>query len=449
MVKIKSRVLCALLAFSIFISTSVSMCFDSYATGGDIIIGGAAVSAGEAVAFLLGVFGLTAASAAVYDNVDSIKAWGNEQLETFTADTVGKLADPNAQATARADIVTWVENARKGLIDNSSVVWSYWTQWVTGLTQQATSGSSPGADVGSGIYYAGNSYSFTNDLRCFVASSSSGIYYSYYVYSGRILYCVFLSNYDFECGSYYLDEGMSSYSSHNTIFDKKHSVYYEYWDCTSSSLDGVSNTSLDEVLDNFSSIVDVPSDYTLSPTGLSDVYERDHSYDNVGLVNPGAVAGNPGITIDWGKVGDIAGVLGGIAAGELDGTEALDRAGVTVVDRVTDKVIDDTGVTDIPITDVVVDTTAIDDYTIPGLQTLFPFCLPFDLIDFLNILSAPPEAPHFQIPIRYPTGSGWAEYIVDVDLSAFDNVAMILRNMELLAFIVGLIILTRDKMIRG
>ena len=172
MVKIKSRVLCALLAFSIFISTSVSMCFDSYATGGDIIIGGAAVSAGEAVAFLLGVFGLTAASAAVYDNVDSIKAWGNEQLETFTADTVGKLADPNAQATARADIVTWVENARKGLIDNSSVVWSYWTQWVTGLTQQATSGSSPGADVGSGIYYAGNSYSFTNDLRCFVASSS-------------------------------------------------------------------------------------------------------------------------------------------------------------------------------------------------------------------------------------------------------------------------------------
>lgn len=473
MVKIKSRVLCALLAFSIFISTSASMCFDSYATGGDIIIGGAAVSAGEAVAFLLGVFGLTAASAAVYDNVDSIKAWGNKQLEAFTADTVGKLADPNAQATARADIATWIEDARKGLIDNSSVVWSYWKQWAGSLTTQTIEQTTGG--VGGLPAYASlatdsavvsafqlNITDSSDPIYIIVVDNDSngiayellslsffkGTYYDGYYHESDEVWARSWVDYD-SSGKrfdYYYDTLWLSdrKSNHSILFDLSIAqlpretgipptdVFHEFW------VNNVLNPP----------VVETP-DYTLSPTGLSDVYERDHSYDNVGLVNPGAVAGNPGITIDWGKVGDIAGVLGGIAAGELDGTEALERVGVTVVDHVTDRVIDDTGVTDIPIADVVVDTTAIDDYTIPGLQTLFPFCLPFDLIDFLNILSAPPEAPHFQIPIRYPTGSGWMEYLVDIDLSAFDSVAMILRNMELLAFIVGLIILTRDKMIRG
>lgn len=476
--KIRKKVVATLLAFSVFSVTLIGTCNEAYATGGDIIIGGAAVSAGELIAYLLGVFGLTAASVAVYDNVDSIRSWGDEQLEAFESATIGKLSDPTAQAQARADIATWVENARQGTIDNSSVVWSYWKQWAGSLTTQTIEQTTGG--VGGLPAYAALATDpvFVSASQLVLNSVDPVYVIAVRSSSGDVVYyLVSLSSYS---GTYY--DGYNEYTSklsciHKSIngseykdspyygveFMCSQSIYLSDVESGFSSVFGISASELPYTgyASGFDQIckflvnyvlpvpVVVPPDYTLSPTGLSDVYERDHSYDNVGLVNPGAVAGNPGITIDWGKVGDIAGVLGGIAAGELDGTAALERVGVTVVDRVTDKVVDDTGVTDIPITDVVVDTSEFDDYTLPGLETLFPFCLPFDLIDFLNILSAPPEAPHFQIPIRYPTGSGWAEYVVDVDLSAFDSVAMILRNMELLAFIVGLILLTRDKMIRG
>lgn len=475
MSKIRKKVVATLLAFSVFSVTLIGTCNEAYATGGDIIIGGAAVSAGELIAYLLGVFGLTAASVAVYDNVDSVKAWGNEQLEAFETATIGKLSDPTAQAQARADIATWVENARQGTIDNSSVVWSYWKQWAGSLTTQTIEQTTGG--VGGLPAYAALAIdpAVVSAFQLNITTSSDPIYvvavdegingigYELVSFSRFTL-----TYYD----TFYNESYTISASSKFAHIDEPVNQYIDFYNACMYSSDRMSDSSIlfglprNELLVRGSGSttkalgkfiaeymlnppVEADPDYTLSPTGLSDVYERDHSYDNVGLVNPGAVAGNPGITIDWGKVGDIAGVLGGIAAGELDGTAALERVGVTVVDRVTDKVIDDTGVTDIPITDVVVDTSEFDDYTLPGLETLFPFCLPFDLIDFLNILSAPPEAPHFQIPIRYPTGSGWAEYVVDIDLSAFDTVAQLLRNMELLAFIMGLIVLTREKMIRG
>ena len=83
------------------------------------------------------------------------------------------------------------------------------------------------------------------------------------------------------------------------------------------------------------------------------------------------------------------------------------------------------------------------------MKSLFPFCLPFDLIDFISVLSAPAEAPHFKWPIKYKAGNQWKEYTIDLDLGKFDTVASLLRDMECLAFIVGLIMVTRSHMIRG
>lgn len=80
---------------------------------------------------------------------------------------------------------------------------------------------------------------------------------------------------------------------------------------------------------------------------------------------------------------------------------------------------------------------------------MFPFCLPFDLIDFIKVLDAPAEAPKFTIPFKYPTRSGTATYDIVIDLSSFNSVAELLRDMECLAFIVGLIMITRSRMIRG
>lgn len=79
------------------------------------------------------------------------------------------------------------------------------------------------------------------------------------------------------------------------------------------------------------------------------------------------------------------------------------------------------------------------------LRKFFPFCIPFDIYDIFVAFAADPVAPHFQWDIDI-----WDyTWSIDLDLSAWDEVAAILRRLELLAFIVGLGLVTRDKFLRG
>jgi len=86
---------------------------------------------------------------------------------------------------------------------------------------------------------------------------------------------------------------------------------------------------------------------------------------------------------------------------------------------------------------------AADDYTF-DVSEFFPFCIPFDIYDMLNCLAAEPEAPNFvwQFPVLGQT------YTISVNLDKFNTVASILRNMEALAFAVGLAFVTK-RLIQG
>lgn len=86
------------------------------------------------------------------------------------------------------------------------------------------------------------------------------------------------------------------------------------------------------------------------------------------------------------------------------------------------------------------------DYAIQ-LRDFFPFCIPFDLFDFITVLSAEPEAPVFHWEIPVPQLGQTFE--LEVDLSAWDEIAILFRNLELLAFIFGLAIMTREKFLRS
>ena len=89
---------------------------------------------------------------------------------------------------------------------------------------------------------------------------------------------------------------------------------------------------------------------------------------------------------------------------------------------------------------------AAGEYAVPGLETIFPFCIPFDIYAFCSALNADPVAPSFEWRMQYaPLG---LDYTFEIDLSAFDSVAQVLRTMELLAFCVGLAFWTRH-LIRG
>lgn len=86
------------------------------------------------------------------------------------------------------------------------------------------------------------------------------------------------------------------------------------------------------------------------------------------------------------------------------------------------------------------------DYSM-DLTAFFPFCLPFDIYEFFSLLAADPVAPVFEWVIPVPQAD--AQFPIRIDLSAWDTVAALFRTFELLAFIVGLAIMTRDKFLRG
>lgn len=85
------------------------------------------------------------------------------------------------------------------------------------------------------------------------------------------------------------------------------------------------------------------------------------------------------------------------------------------------------------------------EYQVTGLGDVFPFCIPFDLYNFVDCLAADPVAPSFQWRFYVP---GIVDETITIDLSPYDSVAQLLRTMELLLFCVGLAFVTR-KIIRG
>lgn len=80
------------------------------------------------------------------------------------------------------------------------------------------------------------------------------------------------------------------------------------------------------------------------------------------------------------------------------------------------------------------------------LSSLFPFCVPFDLIRLFKVLESAPQAPYWEIPFDVPSIGLHYEFVID--MSQFDTLAQIFRACETIGFICGLILITR-KLIRG
>lgn len=117
--------------------------------------------------------------------------------------------------------------------------------------------------------------------------------------------------------------------------------------------------------------------------------------------------------------------------------DAIDRS---KTDDKTDDKEDNKPVTpDIPSADIGADLTA-------DLKSIFPFCIPFDLIACIKGLVAEGEPPKWVIKIPMPLDYTWT---IVVDMADFDGVVKIFRAGEDILFIVGLIMITRSLMIRG
>ncbi len=79
------------------------------------------------------------------------------------------------------------------------------------------------------------------------------------------------------------------------------------------------------------------------------------------------------------------------------------------------------------------------------LRMVFPFCLPFDFIHFLEVLDAEPVTPRFDFPFVVPALG--IDMTVDIDLSFMNDIMEIFRIGELVSFVILLISVT-PKLIR-
>lgn len=148
---------------------------------------------------------------------------------------------------------------------------------------------------------------------------------------------------------------------------------------------------------------------------------------------------------DLGEIGqDIVGELEGVQEGIETQTAlisgALDQASQDIVDAIGDQ----TSTLDESLTstaeDVETIAEALEDEPINwqkfDLRGLFPFCIPFDIYNMLEALDSSPTAPHVQLP--FVIESIGFSYTIDLDFSAFDQVASVMRQMELIVYGIAL-----------
>lgn len=176
---------------------------------------------------------------------------------------------------------------------------------------------------------------------------------------------------------------------------------------------------------------DVADSIAVAPE-TQEILDRDKTLDNVDVVTELDIPADDAIPVD----------LTGVAVGELavpytdavPNTDTVDVAkDVTLPDKTPTKEKAKTK-----------PKNRTGEFTLSGLQEVFPFCVPWDLKALGSTLAADAKAPKFTV--KLPSGmdkKGVVYTEVVVDLKQFDDVAKIFRVMELLLFCIGLVFVTR------
>lgn len=136
---------------------------------------------------------------------------------------------------------------------------------------------------------------------------------------------------------------------------------------------------------------------------------------------------------------------------DTDGVKVPDIPYDKVVDQSTGKTLDDTDTgTDTDNPSKPGEGTDTDNPNWPDTGSLslpkliaskFPFCIPFDVARLVGLLEAEPKAPVFRIPVVYANIVN-EEIVIDFD--KFADVLQIIRWGEIMLFVAGLVVITRN-----
>lgn len=86
------------------------------------------------------------------------------------------------------------------------------------------------------------------------------------------------------------------------------------------------------------------------------------------------------------------------------------------------------------------------DTFLADLKHLFPFCIPFDLVDCFKLFNAEPVTPRVEFPVHF--GIINYDHTFVIDLKDFDKAAVVCRSTFLIIYMTGLILATR-ALIKG
>lgn len=503
--KAAKRVLALLLCGCLVFGSVYQTRQKAYAGAAGLIAGGA-VAGGLAFAYLMGMMGVTAPTPDPYQSSDALSAWASEQAASYKA-WCKELHEANQDAwhpeELDAEFNAWCTKLGQGVLDKSSAIWTDFKSWIASKVYVSkVADISENVAVGSNIHFRtlygpqGSDDRFYAEYTVDNCSSDALQAVCTYIYNSNC-YIMFVTNSNTDFVNLRIhrtlestgedwenrvllqvkSRGKFAWSRTSYVsYSVKDSAYFPNFIGAFSSSDYSSISDIDEIAfqrgQEIAKAGYVAGTVDYGFTGaLSDVYNKStvDDLDIVGGVDAPTRAGELAIPIAWPVDEDkLVDWLGRLKDGTITWSDAVARVGAAAIDVATDVpyVIGNEGVTtkeytyaqdkadekedeiDIP-AEGTKPSTALGSYTLAGLEKLFPFCLPFDLMDFIGVLDATPQAPNFTIPFKYPTRGGTETYDIVIDLSSFDSVAELLRDMECLAFIVGLIMITRSRMIRG
>lgn len=83
------------------------------------------------------------------------------------------------------------------------------------------------------------------------------------------------------------------------------------------------------------------------------------------------------------------------------------------------------------------------------LLSFFPFCIPRDIMLLLQAFVAEPQTPEFDIPFPTWENGQMTTMNYTISLAQFESLAAALRIFEIVVFTIGLLVVTRQKYLRG
>lgn len=150
-------------------------------------------------------------------------------------------------------------------------------------------------------------------------------------------------------------------------------------------------------------------------------------------VRPTDVTLAPGTTLDA-ETGVVSSVTVTDMGGTVD-TGATADAGATAIDSGVTIDLTELAESYVPAVSELAAPQAFLDSLVTAMQTKFPFCLPFDVMRLLSAFVKPPRAPVIGFTFHDPFTD--ADYTFSVDLSPWDDVAAIVRQMESILLFCG------------